>query len=176
MHKDKFDAFFKNRKNLIFLYNKGDLSKEEFIEENFTYIMNMNVKPFRKIDHIKKGVFNYQYYNSMAKYYRMMAYDYSPHSSKRVQYLDYTNDYYSKKDYTTLKILELLDYENLDAYYVKVKSTNFKNKLIEIVLHDYPDVILHTKSSMIKKRLVDNYAFSETKQHSVIEDYINEKY
>lgn len=176
MEKKKFDDFFKNRKNLIFLYNKGDLTKEEFIEENFRYIMRMRVKPFRKIDYINKGVFNYQYYNSMAKYYHMMAFDYPKSSPKREEYRQLSLDNYEKKDYTTLKILELLDYEDIKAYYIKVRSPHFKNKLIEIALDQHPDVILHTKNMGIKRRLEENYVLDKKEQVSLIEDYVNERY
>lgn len=176
IRRDKFDDFFQHRKELIFLYNKGDLSKEEYIQENYYYIMNMNTKPFRKIDHMKKGIFNYQYYNSLAKYFRMLAYNHPPHSSKREEYLYRMNDFYTQKDYTTKKILTLLDYQNVLGYHVKIKNPNFKGKLIEIILDDYKDVILHTKNQQIKALLEENYVFDSVKRTSIIDQYINEKY
>lgn len=172
----KFDAFFKHRQQLIFLYNKGDMNKEEYITENFHYIMSMDTKPFNRIDHIKKGIFNYQYYNSLAKYYRMVAYDYPPTSPKRGEYLDRTNIYYEKKDRTTKKLLAFLDYQGVTGYYVQVKNPNFKGKLIEIIVDDYPDFILHTKDNLIKKQLEENFAFDSKKRKSLIDQYINEKY
>lgn len=176
MQKDIFDAFFKKREQLIWLYNKGDMSKKEFIEENFHYVMNMGVKPFRKIDYVKKGIFNYQYYNSLAKYYHMIAYHYSGESPKRQEYIDRSLHYYKKKDHATLALLDLVDYNGVDAYFIKVRSHTLKDRLIEIRFENYSDIILHTTNQLILSRLKENYVFQEQHKTSAIPDYVNQLY
>lgn len=51
---NKFERFLLNRKNLIDQYAKGDLTKEEFIEANYKCINSLDIKPFTKIDNVKK--------------------------------------------------------------------------------------------------------------------------
>jgi hypothetical protein len=177
MKKDKYDLFFEHRENLIFQYKKGDLTKEEFIEENYYYIVSMDVKPFRKIDHMNKAIFNYQYYNALAKYYQRKAHTLPSHKYKlKDEFLEKSNYFYSKKDETTLNTLKLLDFNHISAYDVKVKSANLKNKLFEIVFNDYDHLIFHSTNPMIRQRLIDEGAFQEDKKTSVIDSYINQKF
>ena len=65
--KNLFEVFFEKRHSLIIQFNNGDLTKKEFLQENFNFITSLNIKPFIKIDSFEKGMFNYQYYNSLAK-------------------------------------------------------------------------------------------------------------
>jgi hypothetical protein len=176
MSRNIFDEFFANRQSLIDQYKKGDLTKEEFIESNYYYIQSMNTKPFQRVDNIKKGLFNYQYYNVLAKYCQKRAHESPNGSLQKEDFLEKANYYYSKKDNVTMKILEILDYTGVDAYYVKVNSPNLKNKLFEIVLKDYENVILHSKNEKIKDRLVEEGVFRDEKIKSVIDSYINQKY
>lgn len=183
MQKNKFDDFFINRNSLIEQYNKGDLNKKEFIENNYYYIQSMDVKPFQKVDNIKKGLFNYQYYNVIAKYCQKRAHDSPNGSPQKKDFIENSNYYYSKKDKMTMKILELLDFRGIEAYYVKVKSDSLKNKLFEIVLSDYDEygeyfehVILHSKNEEIKNRLLQEGVFRAEKKKSLIDSYINQKY
>jgi len=44
-----------------------------------------------------------------------------------------------------------LDFKGIEAYFVKVKSKNLRKKLFEIVLLDYDNIILHSKSEAILK-------------------------
>ena len=176
MYRNKFDDFFVHRQSLIEQYKKGDLTKAEFIESNFYYIQAMDTKPFQRVDNIKKGLFNYQYYNVLAKYCQKRAHDAPKGSQQKQDFLEKANYYYSKKDKVTVKILEILDYTGIDAYYVKVKSSQLKNKLFEIVLHDYENIILHSKNEDIKNKLTEEGVFRKEKMKSVIDNYINEKY
>ncbi|MFP4698520.1 MAG: DUF6648 family protein [Eubacteriales bacterium] len=177
INKDKYDLFFEHRENLIFQYKKGDLTKDEFIEENYNYIISMDAKPFKKIDYMNKAIFNYQYYNALAKYYQKKAHYLPNHNLKQKQiFFDNTNYYYKKKDNTTIQTLKLIDYKNVRAYCVKVKSSNLKNKLFEIVFDDYENLIFHSTSPFIKERLIEEGVFQNTKKTSVIDSYINQKF
>ena len=68
-----FETFFQNRSSLIIQYTNGDITKKEFLEYNFDFVQEMNIKPFSRIDSFEKGMYNYQYYNVLAKYYTMLA-------------------------------------------------------------------------------------------------------
>jgi len=64
-------------------------------------------KPFQKIDNVKKAIYNYQYYNVLAKYYQKKAHDLSRNHEARSDFLEQSNYYYSKKDEVTAKLLRL---------------------------------------------------------------------
>ncbi|MFZ5990028.1 MAG: DUF6648 family protein [Bacillota bacterium] len=173
---NKFEQFLLNRKSLIEQYTKGDLTKEEFIEANYRCITTLDIKPFQKIDNVKKAIYNYQYYNVLAKYYQKKAHDLSKRHEARGDFLDLSNHYYSRKDDVTMKLLKILDFVGVEAYYVKVKSHNLKKKLFEIVLKDYDNVILHSKSEIILNMLVKENVFTAEERSSLVDSYINQKY
>lgn len=173
---NKFDQFLRNRQNLIDQYTKGDLTKEEFIEENYACINALDIKPFQKIDNVKKAIYNYQYYNVLAKYYQKRAHDLNKKNQSREDFFELSNHYYSKKDNVTERLLKLLDFRGIEAYFVKVRSANLKKRLFEIVLHDYDDVILHSTSQTILNMLKYENAFIEEERKSLIDSYINQKY
>ncbi|MDQ2086282.1 hypothetical protein RBH29_07550 [Herbivorax sp. ANBcel31] len=173
---NKFEQFLSNRNSLIQQYSKGDLSKEEFIEENYRCITALDIKPFSKIDNVKKAIYNYQYYNVLAKYYQKKAHNLGKRNEGRYDFLELSNHFYSKKDNVTIKLLKLIDFCGVDAYYVKVKSSNLKKKLFEIVLKDYDDIILHSKNKVLLNMLIDENVFSFEERRSLVDSYINQKY
>ncbi|SHJ34209.1 hypothetical protein SAMN02745975_01873 [Geosporobacter subterraneus DSM 17957] len=175
-----FDKFFKHRESLIRQFKKGDISKREFLEEHYNFIQQLNLKPFeRRIDSFEKGLYNYQYFNMLAKYCYMKAKDVKlqqKHPRLAEKFLEDSNYYYYQKDRSTMKLLEFLDFRNIEAYFVKVKSPGLKDKLFEIVLKDYENVIFHSKSTWLLERLKNEGVFLEGKKKSIIDSYINEKY
>ncbi|MCX7922680.1 MAG: hypothetical protein N3B21_11825 [Clostridia bacterium] len=173
---NKFEQFLINRQSLIDQYTKGDLSKEEFIEANYRCINALDIKPFQKIDNVKKAIYNYQYYNVLAKYYQKRAHDLNKRNEAREDFLELANYYYSRKDQTTEKLLKLIDFVGVDAYYVKVKSPNLKKKLFEIVLKDYDNVILHSKNEVLLNLLIKENVFLSEERQSLVDSYINQKY
>ncbi|SHH65845.1 hypothetical protein SAMN02745135_01561 [Caloranaerobacter azorensis DSM 13643] len=174
-----FDKFFNHRDALIIQYINGDITKREFLKLNFEYIQKMNVKPFSRIDSFEKGMYNYQYYNMLAKYYYMTAMDIKK-KNKHFDYyracIDEANYYYNLKDRATLKLLRFLKFKNVEAYFIKVQSRFLKDKLYEIDLKDYENAILHSKSPWLLKILKDEGVFFEGVRKSLIDSYINEKY
>ena len=81
-----------------------------------------NAKPYIKVDSYEKGMYNYQYYNVMAKYYRALSKDVrntKKHSKYYNYYLNLTNKYYELKDKSVLNILRIQDFRNTKAYYIK---------------------------------------------------------
>ncbi len=194
MIQNKFNKFLQHRQSLLFQYKMGDLTKNEFIERNFDTISRLGIKPFWRIDNTKKAIYNYQYYNVLAKYYYRQAMDFPKGSKQRGSLLSQSNDYYYEKDKVTRKLLKLLDVKNVEAYFVRVRSKNLQNKLYEIVISD-PDVlyeintlsmryggmdaddlILHSKNPTILRQLKEEGVFLDEKKKSVTDSYINQKY
>lgn len=173
---NKFEQFLLNRNSLIQQYSKGDLTKEEFIEENYKCVTALNIKPFRRIDNVKKAIYNYQYYNVLAKYYQRRAHVLSKRHGAREDFLELSNSFYSKKDNVTMRFLKLIDFRGVSAYYVKVKSPNLKKKLFEIVLKDYDNLILHSKNEVLLNMLIEENVFTFEMKRSLVDNYINQKY
>lgn len=177
--KTTFDEFFDSRDALIYKYQKGDLTKKEFIEEHYYFITRLNLKPFQRIDSFEKGIYNYQYYNAIAKYNTLRVRDKKliekhPDLIREIENKIKYN--YQKKDESVIKLLRYLDYENVEAYYIKSKSEYLNNKLIEIVLWDYDDVILHTINTGIVEELKREGVFEDVRKRSKIDNYVNKKY
>lgn len=171
------DSFLDERTSLITKYSEGDMSKKEFLEGNFDFLKELGVKPFKKIDSFEKGMYNYQYYNVMAKYYNMKALDARDnHSNKYNHYRDMRNRYYHEKDKSTMDFLEYLDFEDMEAYYVEMESDFLDDQIFEIVLLNYEKAIFHSKSYWLLKKLRDKDVFVRGKKKSIIDEYINEKY
>lgn len=177
---DVFDRFFQHRNSLFIQFNNGDITKREFIEEHYYFIQKLNLKPFKhRIDSFEKGIYNYQYYNMVAKYCYMKSKDkklMEKHPQVARKYKQKAGYYYNQKDWSTLKLLEHLDFQNVEAYFIKVKSKALKDKLYEIVVKDFKDVVLHSKNVSMLKRLRDEGVFEEVVRKSLIDDYINQKY
>lgn len=177
---DVFDRFFAHRDSLILQFKNGDITKREFIEEHYYFIQRLNLKPFKnRIDSFEKGIYNYQYYNMIAKYCYMRSKDrklVDKHRQVAKKYGYKAGHYYRQKDWSTLKLLEHLEFENVDAYFIKVRSSALKDKLYEIVLKDYESVILHSKAEHMLKRLREEGVFIEGVRKSLIDSYINQKY
>ena len=174
-----FDEFFEHRDMLIIQYMNGDITKKEYLETNYNFIQRMKVKPFQRIDSYEKGIYNYQYYNMMAKYHRMIAQEIKnkgKHPNFYNKYIDDTNYYYNEKDKTTFRLLRLIKFENVEAYFIKMKSTKLKDKLYEILLKDYEYAVLHSKSLWLLNVLRKEEVFLDNTRKSVIDYYVNEKY
>jgi hypothetical protein len=86
------------------------------------------------------------------------------------------NFHYRKKDDAIRQLLRYLDFTNMEAYYIKAKSDFLDNKLIEILLHDYEGVILHTINPGIVEELKEEGVFQPIRKRSRIDDYVNKKY
>ncbi len=174
-----FDSFFADRSSLIVQFKNGDITKREFIENNYDIVTKMNIKPFLKIDSFEKGMYNYQYYNVMAKYYTTMAKEIrntKKHQKYYVFYLNKGNHYYHEKDKAALGLIKFIEFKNVEAYYVKVKSKALQDKLFEVVLKDYKEAIFHSKAQWFLDILKEEGVFIEGMKPSLIDEYINEKY
>lgn len=174
-----FDKFFENRSFLIQMYENNAISKREFLELNYDAIRKTPIKPFVKIDSFEKGLFNYQYYNSLAKYYKTLASElrYSKNYKRdRNSYMNKCYHFYHLKDLSSFKLIKFLNYEGVEAYFVETKSNSLKGKLYEIVLSDFEQAVFHSKAEWLLEELREAGVFVEGRHQSVISNYINEVY
>lgn len=173
---NKIQKYFQYRQSLIDQYIRGDMSKSEYLQRNLDAVLDLQIEPFTNIDTPEKGLFNYQYYNAMAKEAKAEStgrarYEYE----NKNEMLREADHYYYLKDKSTAVLLRLLDFENVTAYYIKVHSKYLKGKLYEIVLSDY-NAILHSKSQMVLTLLKNAGVFTEETRMSLIDGYINQRY
>lgn len=173
-----YEQFFEQRRILIKRLEANELTKSEYVEETYAFIKSLNMEPSNgPVTSIEEGLYNYQYYNMLAKYYRQeaQALKYKdPFKAK--DYRDLVEKYYKNKDSVTVKLLEYLEYKGVESYYVHIKSRNLRGRLIEIVLTDYDLAVLHTMNDHIIKKLKKNNVLRKGQHKSVIDDYINTKY
>ena len=177
--KSMFEAFFENRSSLIVQFKNGDITKREFLEYNYDIVRRMNIKPFLKIDSFEKGMYNYQYYNVLAKYFTTLSKEIkntSKHQKYYVYYLNKGNNYYHEKDKAAVNLLKFLEFKGVEAYFVKCESKLLQDKLFEIVLLDYKEAIFHSKALWFLDILRAEGVFIEGMKPSLIDEYINEKY
>lgn len=167
--------YFKYRQNLIDQYLKGDMSKKEYLQKNYDAVIYGDIGPFTNMDTVEKALFNYQYYNALAKEMKSTSTVSDMEFELKKDYQEQSNYYYNKKDKATMAALRLIDFRNVEAYFVKVRSKYLKGKLIEIVLQE-EDVILHTTSTVILNRLRDEFVFTEGSRKSLIDEYVNHRY
>ena len=167
--------YFNYRQSLIDQYLKGDMSKREYLQMNYDAVMNNDIGPFRNNDTVEKGLYNYQYYNALAKQMRFISKAYNDDPEMKHEYIERSNHYYYKKDRATMAVLRLLDYQNVEGYFVNIRSRALKGKLFEIVIID-SNMILHSTNELILKRMREENVFKEEKRRSLIDGYINQKY
>lgn len=167
--------YFKYRQSLIDQYLKGDMTKREYLKMNYDAVMNNDIGPFKNIDTVDKGLYNYQYYNALAKQMRSVSKAYGDDYEVKRDYIEKSNHYYYKKDRATMAVLRLLDYKGVEGYFVNIRSRALKGRLFEIVIYD-SNMILHSTNELILKKLREEGVFKEEKRRSLIDGYINQKY
>lgn len=174
-----FETFFKNRSRLIIQFREGEITKKQFLEQNYDLVRKMNLRPFLRIDNYEMGMYNYQYYNVLAKYFTMLANDVKDtrkHQRYYNYYLNKGNNYYHEKDKAALDLLEFLEYKGVESYFIKMESKSLNGKLFEIVLVNYKEAVFHSKSTLLLSKLKENKVFEEGQKTSIIDGYINETY
>lgn len=171
-----YEAFIDFRNMIIDRLEKNEITKEEFIIENYEYIKDFMVNPYEEVKTIKEGIFKYQFFNSNAKYCFLKSHELE-HKAPRRAY-NYREDgfqNYRYKDNVIKEILELIAYKNVKAYFIEMDSEFLNGELYEIVLEDYNKVIFHTKDLLILNRLKNNKCFIDEIRPSVISNYINSR-
>ena len=167
--------YFKYRQSLIDQYAKGDMTKREYLQRNYEAVVYGDISPFRNMDTLEKALFNYQYYNALAKDMKTVSTARDMEYELKRDYLEKSNYYYSRKDRATLAALRMLDFRGVEAYFVKMRSKYLNGKLFEIVIQE-ENIILHSTSSLILKFLREEGVFREERRKSVIDEYVNHRY
>lgn len=173
------ESFFENRDRLIKSHMNGEIDKKTFLELNHNYMIDNKIKPFITIDSFEKGMYNYQFYNIMAKYNKMMCQEIrqsGKHIEFYTKYLDNVKYYYDEKDKTIFRLLRYLKYKNVEAYFISMESTALDGKLYEIVLKDYEFAVLHSCCEWVLSVLKKENVFLNEIQKSVIDYYVNKSY
>ncbi len=171
---NEIQKYFRFRQALIEQYLKGDMTKSEYLSRNLEAVLSLNIKPFKNMDTVDKGLFNYQYYNAMAKEANAEAHSYGDRELQKESY-ESANHFYYKKDRATMAVLKLLDYRGVSAYFIHVRSKELKGKLFEIVIEDH-DSILHSTNQRILADLQAEQVFLDETKTSLIDYYVNQKY
>jgi len=174
-----FTDFFNKRSNIIQKYGRGEITKKEFMEENYNLVRRCSISPFLRIDTYEKGMYNYQYYNVLAKYYNMLAHEAKDIRKNKRYYNDYlnkSNNFYHEKDKAALELLKHLDFKGVEAYYIEMESRRLGGELFEIALLNYDEAIFHSKAKWLLDILKEQGVFTEETKMSLIDSYINARY
>jgi len=177
MKEEKLEAFIAFRNKLIDQLDHQKINKFDFTRKNYEYISKYEVNPYGEIESVSAGAFAYQYFNSTAKYYLSTAFEIElkdPEKAYKLRELGFEN--YEYKNNVIKKVLKLIDYQNVEAFYIEMNSKALEGDLFEIVLLDYEKMIFHTKDRLILNRLKKNNCFSKEIKKSLISEYINKKY
>lgn len=179
LEKKKLDLFENWRIESIDLLSQSKIDKDEFLERNYSFLQNLELKPFSKIKLLEEAVYNYQYYNIMAKYSNSKAFSFQNTPKKKKLYARLINDrenYYYLKDLATKSLLDIIGYENVEAYYISLKSKRLTGRIFEIHINCYEKLILHSKNKKILEKLRNNNVFFEEIRKSLIDSYVNRSY
>lgn len=169
--------FFENRDALIDSYGLGRMNKTDFVERNYEFMEELKMEPFKRPKDHKECIYNYQYYNIMAKYANLQAQElenYDPQGSEK--FLEEELSYYVLKDEATLSLLEYVEYDNVESYYMNLKSNRLSGLLFEIIFKDFNRAIFHSMNPKILKKLRSKQVFSPVYKDSVISSYVNSVY
>lgn len=172
-----FEVFMAERDILIDQLEEKAITKTTFIEDNYDQFVDGVKPPTTLIKSVEEGIIAYHYYNTKAKKLMMEGNEcYYRDTYQAKQLHDLAHDQYLKKDTVTMALVELMNYSDMEAYFVTLQSEDLHKELFEIVLNNYRRVIFHSKDKRLLNRLRKNHVFSEELQASKIDDYVNTKY
>lgn len=172
-------AFIAERNRLIDALESGSLNKAAYLEAQDAALTALSAVPRRHgaLISFEEGLFNYQYYNMLAKRERVLCKDEefrNPAQSRR--HRQEADRWYALKDRETVRLLEWLGYQEVRAYYIETPARYLKGRLIEIVAYTRHRAVFHTADEAILNRLVRAGVFQEGLQPSVIRSYIEADY
>ena len=113
---DKLRRVLRDRNALIDQLDCAAISKEEFLDRNYHLLCRMQMKPFQTVDSVEKGLYNYQYYNTMAKYWSKCG-ESATHEKKRKECQNAVANFYHLKDQSILSLLHISRAEPIVAYH-----------------------------------------------------------
>lgn len=172
----QLEVFFKKRNDLISELSQGKIDKIAFLEKNYELIQNLNMKPLLNISSLEEGMYNYQYYNILAKFFKQKSQLYSNNKKKQKKYnenLMKSNNYYAEKDKYLFRMIDFLDKDFSEAYFIDMNSKRLNNSLFEIVVKDVEFAIFHSMNEKILEKLNEKNIFINETRISKINDYVN---
>lgn len=172
----QLEIFFKRRNELIKELSIRKIDKLSFLEKNYELIQNLNMKPLLNISSLEEGMYNYQYYNILAKFFKQKSILYSNNKKKQKKYnenLIKSNNYYAEKDKYLLKMIDFLDEKTTESYFIDMNSKRLNNSLFEIVVKDVDFAIFHSMNIEILQKLKEKNIFIDEIRISKINDYVN---
>lgn len=172
----QLEIFFKRRNELIKELSIRKIDKLSFLEKNYELIQNLNMKPLLNISSLEEGMYNYQYYNILAKFFKQKSILYSNNKKKQKKYnenLMKSNNYYAEKDKYLLKMVDFLDEKTTESYFIDMNSKRLNNSLFEIVVKDVDFAIFHSMNIEILQKLKEKNIFIDEIRISKINDYVN---
>lgn len=169
------EALCIRRLELIEQLELGELSKEDFIMENYQMM-----QPYQKVSYeissVEEGILKYHYFNTMAKKLMLEADAIEFKNPNKCENLrDKAFDFYLKKDKITLKMLEFVEFKEVEAYFIHMKSKSLEGLIYEIRFNSHEKVVLHSKDRKILYKLKEANCFFDERMASVIDDYVNTK-
>ena len=176
IYKKHFKRFFSHRNKLIENLDNKEIDKKDFIKENYELIYKIDMKPFANPNNYEKCMYNYQYYNILAKYFYNLSKKKGVNVKKQKLYKDKSRNYYNEKDKSIKNIIKILDKNDIEAYYVKSISKKLNEKLVEIHIKSFEKSILHTLNNEIINSLKEKGVFEDEIRKSIIDEYINMDY
>lgn len=169
--RDKLRRVLAERNRLIDKLDRRLLTKEEFHSENYRTLCRWQMKPYPVIRSLEEGIYNYQYYNTLAKEWQRRA-GCAPEKN-RTRFVREIRNFFCMKDACILQMLQLDQNERIEAYFVHTASIGLRNRLLEIVYPDREKIVLHTLSPDILQTVQRMGVFTTIIRRSRIHDYIN---
>lgn len=173
--RQKLEEFLIYRDEYIDLLEDKLISKEEFNDKNHELIERLHLRPFSTIVNFQQGMYNYHYYNTMAKTSLYLSNKYKDENNQKKYKYENNNklNYYSEKDKATRALVELTDPKEMEAYYINLHSKNLKTSIFEIYFKNKKRSILHSKSEEIRQLLIEKNCFVDDVKTSRIDSYVN---
>ncbi|BFT66695.1 hypothetical protein GAI15033_12710 [Parvimonas parva] len=174
--KRQLEIFFKKRNELIQELSDKKIDKITFLEKNYELVQNLNMKPLLNISSLEEGMYNYQYYNILAKFFKQKSTLYSNNKKKLKKYtenIQKSNNYYAEKDKHLLKMIDFLDENFTESYFIDMHSKRLNNSLFEIVVKNVEFAIFHSMNEEILKKLKEKNIFIDEIRISKINEYVN---
>ena len=174
--KSRLKSFIEERNQVIQGLENSEYDKEKFLEKNLKIVNTHHMSPFLEIKTLEQGLYNYHYYNCLAKKYCQLARNCKNNKKglkRRREEENRRNNYYYEKDKVISRILDLVEGHRLKAYYIKCYSRRLKGSLIEIVIEDVDYAVFHSLNPNIVRKLEKKGIVVESEQESIIDEYIN---
>lgn len=168
---DKLKKVLDARSRLIDDLDRCVLTKKQFQDENYRILTRYQMKPYAVIETPEQGIYNYQFYNTMAKEYQRRLQ--CAQHRKKASLEQAVRNYFCMKDDCIRQMLHLCAHEPVEAYLVHAASAGMKNRLLEIVFLRREKVILHTLNPKILSQVRRMGIFRPQVRVSLINNYVN---